>query len=44
MKASNNRGRVLVVDDQAANLRVVSALLARQGYEVSVAGDGEAAL
>ena len=44
MKASNHRGRVLVVDDQAANLRVVSALLARQGYEVAVAGDGEAAL
>ena len=44
MKANQNRGRVLVVDDQAANLRVVSALLERQGYEVAVAGDGEAAL
>lgn len=44
MKASTPRGRVLVVDDQAANLRVVSALLERQGYEVAVAGDGEAAL
>lgn len=44
MKANHNRGRVLVVDDQAANLRVVSALLERQGYEVAVAGDGDAAL
>ena len=44
MKANQTRGRVLVVDDQAANLRVVSALLERQGYEVEVAGDGDAAL
>ena len=44
MKANNNRGRVLVVDDQPANLRVVSALLERQGYDVSIAEDGEAAL
>ncbi|MGY1457976.1 MULTISPECIES: hybrid sensor histidine kinase/response regulator [unclassified Luteimonas] len=44
MKANTNRGRVLVVDDQAANLRVVSALLERQGYEVAIAEDGEAAL
>ncbi|HEY4529071.1 MAG TPA: hybrid sensor histidine kinase/response regulator [Luteimonas sp.] len=44
MKANQTRGRVLVVDDQAANLRVVSALLERQGYEVAVAGDGDAAL
>src|SRR5690606_12294723 len=44
MKAHNNRGRVLVVDDQPANLRVVSALLERQGYEVAIAEDGEAAL
>jgi two-component system sensor histidine kinase/response regulator len=44
MKAGNIRGRVLVVDDQPANLRVVSALLEREGFEVAVAGDGEAAL
>lgn len=37
-------GRILVVDDQPANLRVVSALLARHGYDVVVAGDGEQAL
>ncbi|HET7358770.1 MAG TPA: hybrid sensor histidine kinase/response regulator [Rhodanobacteraceae bacterium] len=37
-------GRILVVDDQAANLRVVSALLTRQGYEVVTAGTGAEAL
>ena len=45
MKAGNtNPGRVLVVDDQPANLRVVSALLERKGYRVAVAENGEAAL
>jgi two-component system sensor histidine kinase/response regulator len=44
MRANNNRGRVLVVDDQPANLRVVSALLERQGFHVAVADNGEAAL
>jgi len=37
-------GRILVVDDQPANLRAVSALLTRQGYEVLTAGRGEEAL
>ena len=37
-------GRILVVDDQPANLRVVSALLTRHGYEVLSASDGQAAL
>jgi len=37
-------GRILVVDDQPANLRAVSALLTRQGYEVMTAGTGEDAL
>jgi len=37
-------GRVLVVDDQAANLRVVSALLSRQGYVVTTAANGDEAL
>lgn len=41
---ANHAGRILVVDDQPANLRVVSALLARQGYEVDNAGDGPTAL
>jgi len=42
--ASSNSGSILVVDDQAANLRVVSMLLSRQGYEVITADSGEAAL
>ena len=37
-------GRILVVDDQAANLRVVSTVLARKQYEVQVATNGEEAL
>ncbi|MCD9031912.1 hybrid sensor histidine kinase/response regulator [Luteimonas sp. Y-2-2-4F] len=37
-------GRILVVDDQPANLRVVSALLSRNGYDVLNATDGEDAL
>ena len=37
-------GRILVVDDQAANLRVVSVLLGRQGYQVVTAASGEEAL
>ena len=37
-------GRILVVDDQPANLRAVSTLLARSGYEVLTASDGEEAL
>jgi len=40
----NSSGRILVVDDQAANLRVVGMLLTRQGYEVIPAGNGEEAL
>lgn len=44
MKANTSRGRVLVVDDQPANLRVVSALLEREGFQVRVAENGEAAL
>ncbi len=37
-------GRILVVDDQAANIRVVSALLSRHGYEVLTAATGDEAL
>lgn len=37
-------GRILVVDDQPANLRVVSTLLARDGYDVLTATEGEEAL
>ena len=41
---ANPGGRILVVDDQPANLRAVSALLNRHGYEVLTAGNGEDAL
>lgn len=37
-------GCILVVDDQPANLRVVSTLLARHGHEVITASSGEEAL
>ncbi len=37
-------GRILVVDDQPANLRAVSTLLTRHGYEVLTAANGEDAL
>lgn len=36
--------RILVVDDQPANLRVVGMLLSRQGYQVVTADSGPAAL
>lgn len=42
--ATTNSGKILVVDDQAANLRVVSMLLTRQGYEVEAADTGEKAI
>jgi signal transduction histidine kinase len=37
-------GRILVVDDQPVNLRVVSSLLSRQGYEVIAASSGDEAV
>lgn len=37
-------GRVLVVDDQPSNLRIISALLSRHGYTVHTAESGEEAL
>ena len=37
-------GRILLVDDQPANLRVVTTLLERQGYSVTTATDGMTAL
>jgi two-component system, sensor histidine kinase and response regulator len=38
------KGRILVVDDQSANVRVVTALLERHGYSVTAAGNGKDAL
>ena len=37
-------GRILVVDDQSANVRVVKALLERHGYVVTAASSGKDAL
>jgi CheY-like chemotaxis protein len=39
-----SRGRVLVVDDSPTILKVVSAILARHGYEPAAARDGLAAI
>ena len=36
--------RILVVDDNPTNLKLVSYLVKAQGYEVETAGDAEAAL
>jgi two-component system sensor histidine kinase/response regulator len=41
---STSSGRILLVDDQSANLRVVGTLLARQGYEIITAATGDEAL
>ena len=41
---TSTAGRILVVDDQPANLRVVGALLSRHGFEVATAGAGDEAL
>ena len=41
---ATSAGRILVVDDQPVNLRVVSSLLSRQGYDVVLAGSGDEAL
>ena len=37
-------GRILVVDDQPANLRTLATLLSRVGYEVATASNGDDAL
>ncbi|MGY1426120.1 hybrid sensor histidine kinase/response regulator [Lysobacter sp. A289] len=37
-------GSILVVDDQPANLKIVSVLLTRQGYHVTTATNGQDAL
>jgi len=42
--SSSAPGRILVVDDQQANLRAVSALLSRSGYQVVTADNGAQAL
>ena len=42
--ATTTSGKILVVDDQPANLRAVTALLSRHGCDVITAGNGEEAL
>ena len=37
-------GRILLVDDQSANVRVVTALLERHGYVVTAASSGKDAV
>jgi CheY-like chemotaxis protein len=36
--------RLLIVDDNPANLEIMEARLARQGYEIVTATDGDTAL
>lgn len=40
----NPAARILVVDDQPANLQVLGSVLGRLGYDIVSAGDGETAL
>jgi len=42
--ASENRRRILVVDDEPQITRVLRTTLSSQGYDIRVAGDGESAL
>jgi two-component system cell cycle sensor histidine kinase/response regulator CckA len=42
--ARRNAGRILVVEDEESLRRMLSSLLVRNGYEVSVAGSGEEAI
>ena len=44
LKGGTPPGRILVVDDQPGNLRVVGALLSRNGHEVLPASNGHEAL
>jgi adenylate cyclase len=39
-----NRQRILIVDDNEQNVRLLKATLAKQGYEIVVAHDGQQAL
>src|SRR3990172_2501314 len=43
-RKANSQGRVLVVDDQAANRELISEILADEGYDVVTAQDGLDAL
>ena len=41
---TDRKTTILVVDDEPANLHVISAQLKNEGYEILTASDGEAAL
>jgi putative two-component system response regulator len=41
---NGHAGRILIVDDEASNVAMISRLLIKSGYEVSAAANGEAAL
>jgi len=41
---SEETGKILVVDDEDGNLRLMEAILSRLGYGVILANDGEEAL
>ena len=43
-KASGPLARILVVDDQPANIQIVGSMLGRQGYEIVPASDGPTTL
>jgi putative two-component system response regulator len=43
-EASRSAGKVLVVDDEPANVRLLTTLLTREGYTVVTASDGEEGL
>jgi len=43
-KAMKGNQRILVVDDEPQILRVLSRILASEGYEIRVASDGDEAL
>ena len=40
----NKKACILVIDDEESNLRLVSAMLASEGYEIISANDGLTAL
>ena len=42
--ALRSAGKVLVVDDEAANVALLTTLLTREGYSVVTASDGDEAL
>ncbi len=41
--ARRSRGRILLVDDEDALLRITARLLTAEGYEVRTANDGQTA-